>query len=495
MNFTRRKIRSGRLAQFSEKQKSARPRIVIPTRTIALILTIIIALGLLFSAYRILKSMSLKNVIFSFGKNLAQDDYNHTNILLLGTGGGIHEGADLTDTIMVASIDQNTNQVTLLSIPRDLYIDNKTGGGTRINNLYSIGKNDLKNEELGMTMIREEVEKVTGIPIQYYIKVDFSGFEKLVDDLGGIDLYAPYPIYDTQYPKGETGYYETFSIGAGFQHLDGTTALKYARSRHSTSDFDRSRRQHLILQAIKEKAEQKGILTSAGAINDLYDTLKPYFITDLSARELITLAKIGTNIKTENIANYMVHDDPTQCGGLLYVPAKELYGGASVLVTANKGFKDIQTMANIVVNHPELRSGNVTLQILNGTRGIGIAAETKMILNRLCLKVSRFGNGQAKDIAQTTYYVKQTVPDAALKILQSLIPGAVTNQVPQKYIDPPYASDATIVLEIGSDYLPNKMRDPFDYIVPLKPAEPISGEAAGTTAAETSTSTANKKTK
>lgn len=502
MEFKRRKIRSDRLSEYGRRRDAFSFRdiahklpgkdfkLFTPRNTI--ILSAIVAFMMLFTAYKIVQGISLRNVVFFFGKDMQTDDYGHTNILLLGTGGSGHDGADLTDTIMIANINQETNQVSLLSIPRDFYITDKKAGSMRINNIYHVGKNELGDANLGLSMLKDHVENITNIPIHYYVKVDFNGFEKIIDALGGIDVDVPEAVYDPEYPRGENIGYEVFSIGAGPQHLDGATALKYARSRHTTSDFDRSKRQQIILYAIKEKAEKEGILADTGKIKDLYDALQAYIDTDVTAREIITLGKIGSQIKRENIMTYSIHDDPSKCGGLLYTPARDLYGGASVLVPADKTFKDIHRLTDINLNHPEIRQNGIKLQILNGTKGIGLAAESKIILNRYCINVTRFGNGQAKDITTTTYYTKRQIPETVMESLQELIPGTISTVIPGKYLDFPYASDADIIIELGADYLPRKMKDSFDGIVSLTPSTPVTGEATAKTPAST-TPTPNAK--
>ncbi len=451
----------------------------------AIIGSSIVALVLLFTAYNLIQGIKFRSLVFSFGKNLAEDEYGHTNILLLGTGGGVHEGADLTDTIILASIDQKTNQATLLSIPRDLYIENlpnKKFQGTRINNLYHIGKNELNDEELGINMLEKQIKILTNMDVHYFVKVEFEGFKEIVNSLDGIDVNVPMHIVDMEYPIGENRGYETFALEAGMQHLSGDMALKYVRSRKSTNDFDRSKRQQLVIYAMKEKAEKMGILGDSGKIKSLYDSLSNSIKTNLSAREAITLAKIGTQIKQDQIATYIIHDDPTKCGGLVYTPLRELYGGASVLVPATKNNADIHNLSDIVLNHPEFKRSNIKLQILNGTKGLGIAAETKIILNRICLNIVRFGNGQSKDVATTTYYLKTLdIPQSAIDALQEIIPGKISTTPPQKYLDLPYASDAQIILELGQDYLAHKLKDPYDDIVDLIPkvtTSPLTGEAS-----------------
>jgi len=460
-------------------------RLFTPGKTI--FLSAVLAALLIFTAINLVRGISLRNIVFFLGKDLATDSYGHTNILLMGTGGGNHEGADLTDTLILASIEQETSDVSLVSIPRDLFVTNEKirpvqgTDGTRINNLYHIGKNDLNDEQLGLRMLLEKINEVTGVEVHYFIKVDFEGFKEIVDALDGIDVKVPEALYDTEYPRGENIGYEIFAVSSGMQHFDGEKALKYARSRKTTNDFDRSKRQQLILYAMKEKAEKLGILGNSGKISSLYASLKKYVQTDLTLRELITLAKKGTQVQRDAIATYSIHDDPTKCGGLLYSPARDLYGGASVLVEATKGYSDIHRMIDIVVNNPEFHRQNISIQILNGTKSLGLAAESKILLSRLCASVIRFGNGQSKDVTKTTYYLKTSVPGNVIEVLQKLIPGTISSVPPQKYLDLPYASEAQIIIEIGSDYLPYKMKDPYDFLIDLIPKEKtVSGEAETT---------------
>ena len=235
-----------------------------------------------------------------------------------------------------------------------------------------------------------------------------------------------------------------------------------------------------MLFALKEKAEKEGILGDTSKIKNIYEAIGPYMGTDLGLQEMITLGKIGSQIKKENIATFSIHDDPTICGGLLYTPARDLYNGASVLVAATKDNKDIHNFTEAQFNYPELHRNGIKIQVLNGTKAPGLAGETKILFNRLCLKVIRFGNGASKDVQTTTYFLKKEIPAGAITALQSMIPGITSTVIPPKYLESQYLSDADIIIELGEDYLPRKMKDPYDYIVDLFP-KPVSGEATPAT--------------
>lgn len=449
------------------KRKPIRKKLLTPP-VVTFITAVLLFAIFIIGVGKIVKGLELRKVLFLFGKDLEEDAYGHTNLLLLGTGGDKHDAGDLTDTMIVANIDQDNKKVTLISIPRDFYVVDKKIGGMRINELYFTGKKNLKSSELGLELTKNKVEDILGIDIQYYMKIDFSAFVDVIDAIGGIDVNVPSTIFDPLYPKGETGYYETFFIGQGLKHLDGETALKYARSRHSTSDFSRSERQQQIIYAMKDKAQKSSLLSSPGKLEDIYDSFKEKMETNLGSREIIRLAEIAAGISQENIQNYLIHDDPSKCGGFLYTPERELYGGAFVFVPAGNSYDSTRKMTNIIFNN--YATDQVKLQILNGTKKAMLAAKTKVILKRHCFDVTRFGNGESGDKTTTMYYQKKQTPEvnATISLLQQFVPGTVSTQIPEKYLNPPYASDADIIIELGSDYLRYEMKDPFDYIVTIE---------------------------
>ncbi len=166
------------------------------------------------------------------------------NILVLGIGGVGHEAPTLSDTMLVLSIDPQTKDTAMLSIPRDLYVKIPATG--KYATQYS--KINAANAYGGPELAAKVVSSVIGVPIHYYILVDFSGFRQAVDAVGGVDVTVGKAIYDPEYPcDNEKGGYCPFSVAAGPQHMNGTVALRYARSRKSTSDFDRAARQQQII--------------------------------------------------------------------------------------------------------------------------------------------------------------------------------------------------------------------------------------------------------
>lgn len=281
------------------------------------------------------------------GAELATDENGFTNILLLGEGDNDHDGVDLTDTIMVASLDPtNTKSAILISIPRDTYVLNseKMGKG-RINSLYRDYKIALIHKGMeeseasaeAMSQLNIEVGSLVGLTIHGSVKVNFSGFTEAVDAIGGIDVDVPYNLVDTEYP-GANYSYVTFSIPKGLQHLDGETALKYARSRHSTSDFSRSARQQQIIAAIVTKVKEEGIVKNVGRLTELLSIVAKNVESTLSTRELLGLANLGKSIESGRIISVQLNDQnglfgsTIEQGGFLYSPPRDEFGGAAVLL-------------------------------------------------------------------------------------------------------------------------------------------------------------------
>lgn len=413
--------------------------------------------GLIFVFYGGLDSPSvaIKKIVFSVGKQVETDDLGHTNILLLGTGGGIHDGADLTDTIIIASIDHNKKMVSMLSIPRDLYLKTSLTGGSRINAIYDLVKSQKGDSKAALEYLKSELSEKFDLKIHYYAKVNFAGFSQIVDSLDGIDVDVTADIVDPFYPKGETIDYETFIIRKGMQHLDGETALKYVRSRKTTSDFDRSRRQQQVINAIKDKALSLKTLTDPGKLGALYESIASNYETDLSSREIIYLGSLAEEIKGEGkIVMNVLHDDPSRSGGILYTPMREFYNGMYVLLPQGDDFVAIARFANFVLYNPGILKQSVSLQILNGTRNVGLAARVRQKLQLLGFRVPRYGNAKTLDIETTVLYVRN--PDVDLEVARFLadyLRATLIMVIPTEYNELPYKSNSDLVLEIGSNFI------------------------------------------
>ena len=220
----------------------------------------------------------------SLGWKIKHDE--RINILLLGYGGPGHEGPYLTDSIMVLSIRPGTREAMMISLPRDLWVKipalprNGFMVG-KLNSAYAIGtdhknypnvRSQWKTDTGGGDLASATVSQVTGQPVDYWVGVDFKAFRDVVDALGGVQINVPTALDDRRYPRGETAGMMHIHFNPGLQQFDGERALEYARSRESTSDFDRSRRQQLIMLAVRQRVFSLNaiprLLSLLGALQD-----------------------------------------------------------------------------------------------------------------------------------------------------------------------------------------------------------------------------------
>ena len=240
-----------------------------------------------------------EQLVFNPTEKLKGEDDNRINILFLGIGGKNHSGGTLTDTIIILSIKPYEKEAAILSIPRDLYVNiPETNMNTKINAVKLYG--DKRNND-GISLIRSVVKEISDLDIHYFVQLDFQGFIKIVDDLEGIDVYLENDINDPSYPNFTNGY-DPFYISKGWQHLDGQTALKVARSRHSKmGDFDRIQRQQKIIKAIKQKIFEKYAKFDIFTFSDMLSSLSDNMTTDIQLKEIPRFYKITKEIKNHKI--------------------------------------------------------------------------------------------------------------------------------------------------------------------------------------------------
>jgi LCP family protein required for cell wall assembly len=241
------------------------------------------------------------------------------NILLVGVD---QDNAFRTDTMIVVSIDPATHKVAMFSLPRDTYglpmppksrlsslwgpyFNNKLNSlwklSDRYRTLFPHGGVDALKQAMGYALFGNQAA------IQYYVLVDFAGFQKVVDTFGGVTVNVPYPVIDNGYPgnagSGHSGQHYRVYIPAGIQHMNGDQALTYARSRHGSSDFDRSARQQRILVALEQQANLDQI---SAHLSDLVSALSTTIHTDIpqGPEVLGSLLRLARQIKPADIQTY-----------------------------------------------------------------------------------------------------------------------------------------------------------------------------------------------
>ncbi|HOX41310.1 MAG TPA: LCP family protein [bacterium] len=309
-------------------------------------------------------------------EKISGEDEGRVNVLFVGMGGSDHPGGELTDSMILASIDTKNNKLAMISIPRDLTvpIPGKKGGG-KINEAFASGERIKKGS--GSSVMMETVEGITGVPINYYMSIDFAGFEKIVNELGGIDVLVDKAINDPYFPDTEMVGYEPFKISAGMHHMDGKIALRYARSRHTSSDFDRSSRQQKILAAIKEKAASAGLLTNPKKILDIATIIGDHFRTNLTPSEMKRLVELTKSIDKNTFITKVLSNGND---GLL---VSDTVDGRYVLKAKKSDFSEIKDLARNIFTTPEEDiATSAKVEVLNGTKTAGMASKVAQSLQK-----------------------------------------------------------------------------------------------------------------
>jgi len=223
-------------------------------------------------------------------------------ILLLGSDRREGQSHWRTDTIILVSVDTRGHMAGLLSIPRDLWVYIPGRGNERFNTADLWGEMG-KYPGGGPALIKKTIEYNLGLPVHYYVRVDLQGFVKIIDTLGGVTVDVDCPLSDRfPDPDSPTGFTD-LDLSPGIYHLDGKAALYYSRSRLSTSDYDRSRRQQKVIRGVWEQALRLDILPK---IPELWQTLGDTFQTDLSLEQVLTLAYLGTQMEPQNIHGHFI---------------------------------------------------------------------------------------------------------------------------------------------------------------------------------------------
>jgi LCP family protein required for cell wall assembly len=355
------------------------------------------------------------------------------NVLLLGIDKRDDEPivGTRSDTIMLASIDPVTKSAALISIPRDLWVtipgctarQGCSGGQQRINVAHAVG---------GPEMAAQTVTADFGIPINFYARVDFRGFQQLIDGVGGVVIDVDWPVKDDEYPTPDYGYQRIY-FGPGPQLMDGTTALQYARSRHGMSDFARAGRQQKVLVSLRNRALQLNMLAHAP---ELVGIAQKALSTDLTPVQMLSLAKLVSQIDRERITSLVIDSN--------YVTPFKGQDGADLLQPNAPAIRRAIAATQKSAAHPELRA---KVEVLNGSGTVGLGQKAADFLTAQGFNVVRIAAAERSDYRSSVVQVLTEDKGAAQALASTLrFPATAITAVPT----PNAGADVRIVL--GQDF-------------------------------------------
>lgn len=281
-----------------------------------------------------------------------------TNFLILGLRGEGVDSPDLTDSLVFISLNQNTNTISQIGIPRDLWVPSLQA---KINTAYHYGEQNGLGA--GIKLAEASISEILGQNVNYTIVVNFNLFKQVVDLVGGVDIHVSPGFEDKEFPLlgKENSFpissrYETIIFPEGQNHLNGESALKFVRSRHSVgnegTDFARSRRQQQIISALKDKIFNKDFLLSESKVNELTDLVQLNIKTNLPSSLYPVLARIGLNQSGKSIKTIPLGITPDIDGiSILYNPPPHKYKGEWVLMPKDNNWKALSQYIDFHLNN------------------------------------------------------------------------------------------------------------------------------------------------
>jgi len=376
-------------------------------------------------------------------------DYELVNILLLGSDEEVAEDATIrTDTMIIVSVNTQTRSVSMLSLPRDLFIYVPTPTMARLNTVYGIGES-FGWSDGGFGLLRQVIFYNFGINVHYYAKVNFSGFESIIDALGGIQLAVDctyqdyYPVEDFDLSRSIEENYELRTLPVGYYTMNGFDALWYARTRRLTTDFDRGRRQQQVLRAIFRAARANGQLAN---LPQLWGQITSVVETDIPFEVALGLLPIALDIDPNTVENFVLvrtyHTTPWQ-------PPTGPYAGQFVQLPNYEPIRELLLDFYQPPTESQIALGRARITVYNGT---GNADWDKVAADRLASEgFVAIAGGPAERSDYTDTQIIDYVGEAKGSPIAQLI--EVLNSSPEQVSmqpDPNRSTDYAIIL--GANY-------------------------------------------
>lgn len=422
------------LQKFGSPQKRRKPWW---KKLLVGLLIVGVVVGIAFLAFTLRNVVKVAPNFFKLDQKLKGEDEGRVNILLLGIGDPGHDGENLADTNIVMSVNTKDKKVALISIPRDTRVKIPGHGNLKINNAHAYGD---------IPLAQRTAEDFLDIPIHYYVRANFTGLKEAVDAVGGIEVNNKQLLSDPEYPCDKNQWKSCgFKMQPGQQHVDGTTALKYARCRKGTcgDDFGRAARQQEVITAIRTKALSLNTILNPAKITGLIQTAGDNVKTDLSVGEMMRLNDLTKDVPNDQFINAVFSLEPN--GFLKAAP-----DGSSDLVPVDSTLSSIQSFVKNIFTVGPLWTENSTIVIQNGTNvpGLGGKLETKINNAKTPLTIAAVANATKRDYT-TTQIIDYTggKKNNTKSYLEGLL--KVTATQPETAVKNP-GQDFVII--IGTDY-------------------------------------------
>ncbi len=397
------------------------------------------------------------------GKKIPKKE--NITVLVTGRWGAENDAPDLTDTIMLLKLNSTKKTVSILSIPRDLYVKFPDYWEGKINSLYSTYYYRERDKDYAMNVLKQKITQITWEKIDYYINLDFAWFRKTINTLWWIEVDVQKKLVDTKYPNSNW-WYQTVIFRKWKQVLNWERALMYARSRKSTSDYDRSLRQQQVIKAIKEKVASKYVLKSPEKIAEIYNIFKENVFTDINLKDTISIV-LSTDILNWDYKFISSNMNDTcyywalvcEKWWIVYNPKIEVFWSSVELFnwTDKRNLSDYelaQKYSNIVLNYPNIEEEKYKINIFNSTKRNWLAYKMSYNIKRYWFYIPKenyAGNTEKPYEKSVIYYNNVDKNSDTIKWLKEFFDWDFIETE-----EPMYSTDAKIEIILWKNYLIEK---------------------------------------
>ena len=396
-------------------------------------------------------------------KNPKEEDVD-INFLLVWRWWIMNDAPNLTDTIILMKANSKKKIISMLSVPRDLYVQYPWENYYwKINGVYQRYMWQKKSMDYWMEMLGKKITQITWEKIDYYVNIDFGWFMEIVDTIWWVVIEVPQDFVDYEYPDNNW-WYRVLKFKKWTWLFNWEDALKYVRSRHSTSDFDRSLRQQQVINSIKDKLLSKYLITSPWKIKELYEVITKNVGTNLGLTKVLSLAYSFRDISEFKIISSNMN---TSCFAwswicskwwILYWPERALFWWNSVLLFNWTNISNLntytlpKTYSNIILNYPWIETEGLKINIINSQKIANLANSLSNDIVRYWFNITKLWNSDSEYQQTKIYY--NNVPENSETI------NALKLFFDWEFIKvdmPKYSTDwANIEIVLGKDYVSNK---------------------------------------